>query len=131
MKAFFVILLFISILIPLCNLIGGLEVMVHNQYDRRLDHLRSTESSGLPGGHLGLTARDLATLDNQVAFAYTDAVRDGYRLGLGFSALWFESMALDGLLFVSSLVGLCACRNRRQTPNQSLEPTAGRCEVQI
>jgi hypothetical protein len=128
-KIIFGVLLLISIVFPVHNVATGLEIVVHNEYEGRFTRLQSTEPTvrgPLPNGHFGLTATDLAALDREVAFAYTDAVRDAYRLGHGYSGLWQESMVLDGLLFVSSALGLWACWSRRQSPNQTMQPTAGR-----
>jgi hypothetical protein len=59
--------------------------------------------------HLGLTGSELATLNESVALAYTDAVRDGYRLGTGYSALSIQCLGLSVLLFAASVTGLRAC----------------------
>jgi hypothetical protein len=119
MKAFFWVLVVISVLLPAYNLVAGLEVILHNQYQGRAARLETTEPPLIPSGHLGLTGAELSKLDQDVAFAYTDSVRDGYRLGREYSALWLRSLGLDGLLFVSSIVGLRLCRVRRQSPSQA------------
>jgi hypothetical protein len=125
-KAIFGLLLLISILFPVYAVLAGLQIMLHNQYEGRFRRLHSTEESLMPSGHLGLTKTELAVLDRDVVFAYTDAVGDGFRLGRGYSELWLEAIAVDGLLFVSSVLGLWACRLRRQSPNHAMERTADR-----
>jgi hypothetical protein len=113
-------MLVIAVLFPVWNLVDGLETMVHNQYKGRFNRLQAAEEVKFPSLHLGLTATELAALDRNTVFAYTDAVNDGYRLGYAYSTLWLESMALDGLLFISSVLGLLACRQRKQPPNHAM-----------
>jgi hypothetical protein len=119
-KAFFVIVLIAALAFPLYLLVAGLGVMAHNQYDTRLHRLDVTESPRLPGMHLGLTGAELSRLDGNTAFAYEDAVHDGYRLGRGYSVLSLECLALDILLLLTSIVGLLACRVAHPS-NQALQ----------
>jgi hypothetical protein len=125
LRIFFGILLVVSILVPIYNVSSGLQVIAHNEYDGRFARLRLTDPSNHPSLHFGLTASELAAVSRETADAYRDAVRDGYRLGRGYSAIWRQSIALNGLLFLSGLVGLWSCRLRRQPPNQAMQRTAG------
>jgi|GEM_PF-6195544 len=120
LKAFFGIVLLVAIVMPIYNVNLGLQVIVHNQYEERVARLKSTDRSD-HSSLFGLTASELAGLPRETAEAYENAVRDGDRLGRGYSALGKQSMALDGLLFLSGLVGLLCCRWRRQSPNQTME----------
>ena len=122
LKIFFGVVLLASILMPIYNIRSYLQVIAHNYYEDRYARLMS---SGQPDNLFGLTAPELARLPRETAEAYEQAVRDGYRLGEGYSELWSRSMALDGLLFVSGILGLWSCRLRRQSPNQTMERTAG------
>ena|SRR5438046_2523636 len=129
LKKFFVITLVISTVIPLCNLVGSVAVMVHNHYEARFANLDSTETSGgFPGGDLGLTGGDLASVDQRVALAYRGAVEDGYRLGHAFFLLWFESMGLDALLLMTSIFGLWLCRRSHESHNQPIQRAAPRSD---
>ena len=125
LKAFFGIVLLVAIVTPIYNLRSGLQVIVHNQYEERVARLNKSADRSDHSSLFGLTASELAGLPRETAEAYENAVRDGDRLGRGYSALWKQSMALDGLLFLSGLVGLLCCRWRRQSPNQTMERTAG------
>jgi hypothetical protein len=127
MKPFFIVTLLISIVFPFYSFVATMRDFAHNQWKTRHERLADTTIPKHPSAHLGLTAAQLTGLDNLVADAYKDAVYDGHRTGGGYQSLWFESMLLDGLLFVASLVGLRACRSSR-TSNQSLQPTAGRSD---
>jgi hypothetical protein len=125
MKPFFIVTLLISIVFPFFSFVATMRDFAHNQWKTRHERLANTTIPKHPSAHLGLTAAQLTGLDNLVADAYKDAVYDGHRTGRGYQTLWFESILLDGLVLVASLVGLRACR-RSTTSNQSLEPTAGR-----
>ncbi len=122
MKPFFWSLLVISVFVPIYTFGAGLQVMAHNQYRNRADRLKSSEQPRHPSGHVGLTGAEIAALDPDVAYAYTDSVRDGYRLGRGYEALSLELLLLDGLLFISSIVGIRACHVRSQSPDPTLPP---------
>ena len=63
-------------------------------------------------------------MDELVSSAYRDAVFDGYRLGKGYEKLWLQTLGVDGLLFVGSLLGLRQCaRLNRQISAASNLPT--------
>lgn len=118
MNKLFIFLLVISILFPLYSFFTMLNDFAHNQYQGRQERLNETTEFTESSPHLGLTNATLARLDELVRDAYKDSVYDGYRLGRGYNSLWLKSMALDGLLFVSSLAGLSVCRKlARQTWN--------------
>ena len=124
LKAFFGIVLFAAIVMPIYNINSGLQVMAHNHYEERFARLKSADRSDHPS-LFGLTASELAGLPRETADAYENAVHDAERLGRGYSALWSQSMVLDGLLFLSGLFGLLCCRWRRQSPNQTIQRTPG------
>ena len=111
MKPFFITLLVISIVFPFYSFIDSMRVFAHNQWKSRHERLSETAAPNLPSPHLGLTAGNLASASEFVANGYRDSVYDGYRLGAGYEALWFQSMGLDFFLFVASLIGLGACRS--------------------
>ena len=125
LKIFFGLVLLISIVMPLYNLNSGLQIIVHNQYEERFARLTSSKPSDTPR-LFGFTAPELTALPRETAEAYENAVRDGYRLGQGYSALWMQSIALDALLFLSGILGLWSCRQRRQSPNHAMERTTDR-----
>jgi hypothetical protein len=127
LKIFFGMVLLVSIVMPIYSVNSALQMTVHNQYEERFVRLKSSGRSDTPS-LFGLNASELAGLPRETAEAYEHAVRDGYRLGHGYSALWSQSMALDGLLFVSGILGLWSCRLRRQSPNQTMQRTAGRLD---
>lgn len=110
MKVFFILLLVVSIVFPIYSFVTTMGDFAHNQWRMRQDRLQRTTPETSSSAHLGLTAAQLTGLGDLVADAYKDSVYDGYRLGGGYTSLWFESMALDGLLFITSLGGLSVCR---------------------
>ena len=110
MKIFFIFLLVVSIVLPIYSFVTTMGDFAHNQWKMRQDRLQGTTPETSSSAHLGLTAAQLTGLDDLVKDAYKDSVYDGYRLGGGYTSLWFKSMALDGLLFIASLGGLTACR---------------------
>jgi hypothetical protein len=110
LKAFFVITLLVSIVFPLYQIWTSLHVMAHNQYRNRFARLQSTERPDSPSRHFGLTGAELSTIDKDTSYAYTDAVRDGYRLGRGYSTLLQDCLVSDLLFGVASVFGLWACR---------------------
>jgi hypothetical protein len=124
-KAFFIVLLFISLVVPIYNITSALQIIVHNQYEGRWEQLHSTHWNGYPSRHLGLTAPELAALPQETRDAYEDAVYDGYRIGRGYGVLWFVTMGFSVLLLLSSILGLLSVRRLRQSPNQAMERTAG------
>jgi hypothetical protein len=124
LKAVFGIVLLVSIVMPIYNIRSCMQIIAHNYYEDRFARLKSSGLSDTPS-LFGLTASELAGLPRETAEAYEHAVRDGHRLGQGYSALWSQSMALNGLLFVSGILGLWSCRLRRQSPNQAMQRTAG------
>ena len=110
MKIFFVLLLLVSIVFPAYSFLTMIGDFAHNQYEMRLERLEGTTPETSPSPHLGLTRMELSKLDEPVRFAYDDAVRDGYRLGRGYNKLWNQSLGLDALLFVASIIGLTKLR---------------------
>jgi hypothetical protein len=114
MKAFFIVLLVVSILYPFYAMGADIFMLAHNQYEGRYRRLSITEHNLMPSRHLGLTSNEIAVVDKDVAFAYTDSVNDGYRLGLVYSRVQRRAVLLDALLFISGIVGLRACRAQRQ-----------------
>lgn len=114
-KAFFIIVLFVSVAVPIYNITSALQIVVHNQYEGRLNQLHEAHWSGYPSRHLGLTASELAALPEETRDAYKDAVYDGYRIGRGYEVLWFLTMGLSVSLFLSSILALWACRRRQRT----------------
>jgi hypothetical protein len=89
----------------------------HNQYLMRFERLEETTAVTSPSVHFGLTKMELSKLEEPISSAYGAAVRDGYRLGRGYSKLWIQSLGLNVLLFVTSIVGLTKLRNRKRTKN--------------
>jgi hypothetical protein len=118
MKAFFFVLLVVSIVFPVYSFMTSLSDFAHNQYKTRSERLADTTRPELPSAHLGLTAAQLAGLDELVGSAYKDAVYDGYRLGNGYEKLWFQALGVDALLFVASVAGLRRCRSSERPTNQ-------------
>ena len=82
----------------------------HNQWKMCSERLQGTTLPEPQSAHLGLTAGQLAGLDEMISSAYKDAVYDGYRLGNGYEKLSFQALGIDALLFVSSVIGLRRCR---------------------
>ncbi len=111
MKTFFVFLLVVSIVFPFYSFMTSLSDFAHNQYKMRSERLADTTRSKVPSAHLGLTAEQLAGLDELVGSAYKDAVYDGYRLGKGYEKLWVQALGIDALLFVASVIGLRRCQS--------------------
>ncbi len=89
----------------------------HNQWKMRSERLEYTTRPVPSSSHLGLTAAQLAGLDEQVSSAYKDAVHDGYRLGNGYEKLSFQALGVDALLFVASVIGLRRCRSSARVTN--------------
>jgi hypothetical protein len=118
MKAFFVVLLVVSIVFPVYSFMASLGDFAHNQYKTRSERLAATTRPVLPNAHLGLTAAQLAGLDELVGSAYKDSVYDGYRLGNGYERLWFQALGVDALLFIASVIGLRRCRSSERPTNQ-------------
>ena len=112
MRAFFVCLLVVSIVFPFYFFITSIGDFAHNQWKMRSERLKET-SRERPSAHLGLTANQLAGLDELVTSAYKEAVYDGYRLGSGYEKRWFQAHGLDALLFVASVIGLRRCRRSK------------------
>ena len=125
MKPFFILLLFVSVVVPIFNIISALQIIAHNQYEGRWDQLHSAHWNGYPSVNLGLTAPELAALPKETRDAYEDAVYDGYRIGRGYGVLWFVTMGLSVLLLLSSILGLWSVRQPRQSPNQAMERIPG------
>ena len=95
----------------------------HNQYAMRVERLEGTTPMTSPSVHLGLTKMELSKLEETVSSSYGAAVRDGYRLGRGYNKLWMQSLGLDVLLFVASIVGLTKLRTHRRTENEPVAQT--------
>lgn len=122
-KTFFVLMLTASVVSVACELVDGLQVMSHNHFSQRQRLLIGAYPSPDPqeqpehvSTSLGLTQKELAQSDAYVAKAYTESVRDGYRLGNGYSRLCLQCLCLSVLLFVSSLFGVCTVKRSLQTP---------------
>jgi hypothetical protein len=115
MKTFFVLLLLVSIVFPVYSFMATIGDFAHNQYEMRLERLEGTTPETTPSAHLGLTKIELSKLDEAVSASYDQAVRDGYRLGRGYDKLWIQSLGLDVLLFLASIVGLTKLRTLRET----------------
>jgi hypothetical protein len=128
MKPFFGVLLLASIVFPFISFFTTMRDFAHNQWEMRHERLVGTTSMTATSAHLGLTAAQLTGLDNLVADACKDSVYDGYRLGGGYSKLWLQSLGLDALLFVASLVGLSACRRSDRPTNRSSRTAAQRSD---
>ncbi len=92
----------------------------HNQYAMRLERLEGTTPVTSPSVHLGLTRTELSKLDEAVSSAYGAAVRDGYRLGRGYNKTWIQSLGLDVLIFVTSIVGLIKLRTLKRLKNEPI-----------
>jgi len=118
MKAFFVVLLVVSIVFPFYSFMTSLSDFAHNQWKMRSERLEDTTRPELASAHLGLTAAQLAGLDELVSSAYKDAVYDGYRLGNGYEKLSFQALGIDALLFVASIIGLRRCQSFGRPTNQ-------------
>jgi len=114
MKAFFVLLLLVSIVFPVYSFMTTIGDFAHNQYAMRLERLEGTTPETSRSVHLGLTKIDLSKLDEAVRASYEDAVRDGYRLGRGYNKLCLQSLVLDVLLFIASIVGLTKLRTLKE-----------------
>jgi hypothetical protein len=115
MKTFFVLLLLVSIIFPVYSFMVTIGDFAHNQYAMRLERLEGTTPETSPSVHLGLTKMELSKLDEAVRASYDAAVRDGYRLGRGYNKLCLQSLGLDVLLFVASIVGLTKLRTLKET----------------
>ena len=110
-KFFFGLLLLISIAFPFYSFFTMIGDFAHNQYKMRPKMLADTSPKTMSSAHLGLTGAQLAEVDELVRSAYQDSVHDGYRLGVGYDRLWQQSLGLDAILFVASLIGLRLCYN--------------------
>ena len=122
MRAFFVILLLVSIVFPFYSFMRTVGDFAHNQWKMRSQRLHGTTPSEPPSAHLGLTAAQLAGLDELVSSAYKDAVYDGYRLGNGYEKLLFQALGIDALLFVASVIGLRRCKSLGVQQSRCTEP---------
>ena len=118
------IILLVSIVFPFLSLSETLTVFAHNEWDIRPEtRAEVTNRANAFAGH-GLTAAQLSNVDEFVAMAYNKSVDDGYKLGRGYSRLWFASLVLDALLFITGVIGLRLCRNlnRLTLPSGNLPP---------
>lgn len=124
MKIFFALMLIASVASVFYELDDGLYVMAHNHYRQRHDLLLGTY---LPSNlqqpehmstSLGLTQKELAQSDKYIADGYEQSVKDGYRLGDGYSRLSLQCLGVSLLLFVSSLLGLRTVGKRDTRINQ-------------
>ena len=118
MRAFFVILLVVSVVFPLYSLKTSVGDFAHNQWTMRFERLQGTTRPEPSSAYVGLTAAQLVGLDELVSSAYKNAVYDGYRLGNGYETLWFQALGVDALLFVASVIGLRRCRHSERPTNQ-------------
>ena len=126
MKAFFVLMLVASVLWPIIMLVGGMNVIAHNQYQYRHGLLDAGQrEKDHASAHLGLTQKELAKCDDYTAKAYNESVYDGCRLGTGYSSLMLWGLAMSALLFLTSALGLRALgsgkRFQTQSSNQNLQ----------
>jgi hypothetical protein len=115
MKAFFRVLLAVSLLFPMYWFYVGTGDFAHNQWETRARRLNETTLPDSPSAHFGLTASQLAGLDESVSAAYKDAVNDGYRLGHGYEKLFYNALALDAVLLCASIVGLKGSREAKHS----------------
>src|SRR6266542_2321195 len=120
MKAFLVFLLVVSVVFPFYSFMATIGDFAHNQYAMRLERLEGTTPVTSPSVHLGLTRTELSKLDEAVSSAYGAAVRDGYRLGRGYNKIWIQSLGLDVLIFVTSIVGLIKLRTLKRLKNEPI-----------
>ena len=103
---------------PFYSFMKSVGDFAHNQWKMRSERLTDTTRSEPPSAHFGLTAAQLAGLDEVVSSAYKDAVYDGYRLGNGYEKLSFQALGIDALLFVASVIGLRRCQDFGRPTNQ-------------
>ena len=115
MKAFLVFVLLVSVVFPIYSFMAMMGDFGHNQYATRLERLQGTTPVTSPSVHLGLTKIELSKLDETASSAYGVAVRDGYRLGRGYNRLWIQSLGLDVLLLLTSIIGLTKLHARNGT----------------
>ncbi len=118
MRTFFVVLLVVSIVFPFYSFMTSEGDFAHNQWKGRSERLKETTRPEPPSAHLGLTAPQVAGLDEVVGSAYKEAVYDGYRLGNGYEKLSFQALGIDALLFVASVIGLRRCQSLGRPTNQ-------------
>ena len=118
MRAFFIIVLVVSIVFPFYSSMRSVGDFAHNQWKMRSERLTDTTRPEPLSAHLGLTAVQLAGLDELVSSAYKDAVYDGYRLGNGYEKLSSQALGIDALLFVASIIGLRRCQSFGRPTNQ-------------
>jgi len=122
MRAFFIIVLVVSIVFPFYSFMRSVGDFAHNQWKMRSERLQGTTLPEPPSAHLGLTAGQLAGLDEMISSAYKDAVYDGYRLGNGYERLSFQALGIDALLFVASVIGLRRCQGLGVQQSRCTEP---------
>ena len=109
MKAFYVALLVVSMVFPFYSGRALLMDFANNQYKERSERLKIDARPNRPSSFFGLTAAEIAALDEHVGAAYKASVQDGYRLGEGYGWLWFQALGMDTLLLVASVFGLRRC----------------------
>jgi hypothetical protein len=123
MKTFFALLLLISIVFPVYLFLSTIKDFAHNQYSMRFKRLEQTapdpdmpliEGMTPPDVQFGLTKIELSKLDKNVSASYSVAVRESYSLGHGYNKLCIESLGLDALLFLASLIGLNGLRTPKE-----------------
>ena len=119
MKPFLVLMLVVAVAYPFYHLFSGIEVIVHNHTHYRYESLHTPPKQGqipdkLPD--LNLTKEDLSKCEENIANAYRGSVEDGFRYCRGYGALSLECMALDALLFITSIVALRAVRKKAMLP---------------
>ena len=119
LKAFFIVLLVVSVVFPVYTSMTYVRDFAHNQWKARSKRVEDPVREQPPSAHFGLTAPQLADLDEVVASAYKDAVYDGYRLGNGYEKLWFQALVVDGLLVAASIIGLVHCKSVGRAANQN------------
>jgi hypothetical protein len=112
MKAFFLLMLLVSVASAIYQVVTRVGVYAHNHYSTRYESLntknRRPENASAT---FGLTQRDLSGTDEHIANAYKVSVLDGYRLGRGYDALSEQGLVLAALLFITSIIGLRSVRN--------------------
>lgn len=115
MRLFFIALLICSCIFPFWMFVDLIGSYAHNQYaSRHLLFDREANGTYSSNPEFGLTSSQISSLDKYTAAAYTDAVRDGYRLGVCCNRLSVQSLALDFLLFIASIGGIVSNRKQRK-----------------
>jgi len=117
--------LLVSIVFPFLSLSETLTVFAHNEWDIRPETRAEVTNRTKAYARNGLTAAQLSNVDEFVAMAYNKSVDDGYKLGRGYSRLWFAFLVLEALLLITGVIELRLCRSlNRLTPQSGNLPSA-------